>query len=167
MPRKVTKTMREARKRAAQQKAERRKYKEACDQVDFKWGSCTGRIGDSTLELHNVRAGVRVQRKVAKDRPTKSDSDSVFLDIDFGSFEESMLESEPKKPKTTTGRFSSKAFSRCNIPKTMSEEEYKAREAAAALEIERKKSCIAPAYNKGAYQYIASPEAAKDAGKKQ
>ena len=31
MPRKVTKTMREARKRAAQQKAERRKYKEACD----------------------------------------------------------------------------------------------------------------------------------------
>lgn len=165
MPRKVTKTMREARKRAAQQKAQRRKYKEACDQVDFKWGSGTGRSGDSTLELHNVRSRT-TQMVSAKDRPTEPDS--VFLDIDFSSFEESVLESNQKKPSnTTTGRFSSKAFSRCNIPKTMSEEEYKAREAAAALEIERKKSCIAPAYNKGAYQYIASEEAAKDAGKKQ
>ena len=48
----------------------------------------------------------------------------------------------------------------------MSEEEYQKREEAARQEIERKKTCIAPAYNKGAYQYIASEYKAKDAGKK-
>ena len=33
-------------------------------------------------------------------------------------------------------------------------------------EIIRKSKCLAPAYNKGALQYISSEEAAKDAGKK-
>lgn len=35
----------------------------------------------------------------------------------------------------------------------------------AKKEIERKRSCIAPAYNKGAYQYIYSEEEARDAGR--
>ena len=35
----------------------------------------------------------------------------------------------------------------------------------AVKEILRKAKCIAPAFNKGAYMYIASKEAAKDAGK--
>ena len=35
-----------------------------------------------------------------------------------------------------------------------------------AKEIERKSKCLAPAYNKGAVQYIGSEDAAKDAGKK-
>lgn len=37
---------------------------------------------------------------------------------------------------------------------SMDEEEYKIREAAAKLEIERKKKMVAPLYNKGAYQFI-------------
>lgn len=32
--------------------------------------------------------------------------------------------------------------------------------------IERKANCLAPAYNKGAYQYISDEQSAKDAGKK-
>jgi len=36
----------------------------------------------------------------------------------------------------------------------------------AAEEIIRKSKCLAPAYNKGAVQYIGSEDAAKDAGKK-
>lgn len=39
------------------------------------------------------------------------------------------------------------------------------REKAAQAEIERKKKCIAPAYNKGAYQYVGSEEQAKWVGK--
>ena len=35
-----------------------------------------------------------------------------------------------------------------------------------ATEIERKSKCLAPAYNKGAVQYIGDAEAARDAGKK-
>lgn len=35
----------------------------------------------------------------------------------------------------------------------------------AKKETEHKKSCVAPAYNKGAYQYIGSREAARDVGK--
>lgn len=35
-----------------------------------------------------------------------------------------------------------------------------------AEEIERKSKCLAPAYNKGAVQYIGDAEAARDAGKK-
>lgn len=35
----------------------------------------------------------------------------------------------------------------------------------AEKETSRKSKCIAPAYNKGAYQYIASVSDAKDAGK--
>jgi len=38
-------------------------------------------------------------------------------------------------------------------------------EKTAKIEIERKKLCVAPAYNKGAYQYIATVEQARDAGK--
>jgi hypothetical protein len=40
------------------------------------------------------------------------------------------------------------------------------RELAAQKEIERKKQCVAPAYNKGAYQYVGSEEQAKWIGKK-
>ncbi|AFQ22245.1 hypothetical protein My1_086 [Pectobacterium phage My1] len=39
------------------------------------------------------------------------------------------------------------------------------REALAQLEIERKKLCTAPAFNKGAYTYIASEEQAKSIGR--
>ena len=35
----------------------------------------------------------------------------------------------------------------------------------AKKEIERKRSCVAPAYNKGAYQYIATYEEALDIGR--
>lgn len=40
-----------------------------------------------------------------------------------------------------------------------------AREAKAQAEIERKKMCTAPAYNKGAYQYISDEEQAKMVGR--
>lgn len=43
--------------------------------------------------------------------------------------------------------------------------EMQERERLAQEEIERKKLCTAPAYNKGAYQYIASEEQAKDIGR--
>jgi len=39
-------------------------------------------------------------------------------------------------------------------------------EAAAVDEAQRRKKCIAPAYNKGAYQYMGSASDARDAGKK-
>lgn len=39
------------------------------------------------------------------------------------------------------------------------------RERLAQLEIERKKLCTAPPYNKGAYQYISSEEQAKHIGR--
>ncbi len=39
-------------------------------------------------------------------------------------------------------------------------------EAAARKEAERRKSCVAPVYNKGAYQYVGDVQAARDAGKK-
>ena len=39
------------------------------------------------------------------------------------------------------------------------------RERIAQAEIERKKGCVAPAFNKGAYQYIATEEQAKDVGR--
>lgn len=39
------------------------------------------------------------------------------------------------------------------------------RERIAQVEIERKKKCTAPAYNKGAYQYVATEEQAKDVGR--
>lgn len=39
------------------------------------------------------------------------------------------------------------------------------RELAALAEAERRKLCCAPAYNKGAYQYISSEEQAKDIGR--
>lgn len=37
---------------------------------------------------------------------------------------------------------------------------------AEAKEIVRKSKCLAPAYNKGAYQYVGSEQSAKDAGHK-
>lgn len=39
------------------------------------------------------------------------------------------------------------------------------RELVAQKEIERKKQCVAPAYNKGAYQYVGSEEQAEWVGK--
>lgn len=45
-------------------------------------------------------------------------------------------------------------------------EEMIERERLAQIEIERKKKCTAPAFNKGPYQYIASEEQAKWVGKK-
>lgn len=168
MPRKVTKTMREARKRAVQQKRERREYQASLNK-DWHWS-----LGDSDSDTCRVLHAAKkrgpklsssIQMKPTKGRPTKLDS--VFLDTDFSDLEKSVLKSESKNLNgATTGRFSTKALSRSNIPKTMSEEEYQKREEAARQEIERKKTCIAPAYNKGAYQYIASEEMAKDAGKK-
>jgi hypothetical protein len=44
-------------------------------------------------------------------------------------------------------------------------EEMLEREKAARAEAERRKKCIAPAFNKGPYQYIASTEQAKHVGK--
>lgn len=44
-------------------------------------------------------------------------------------------------------------------------EEMAQREKLAQQEIERKKLCVAPAYNKGSYQYIGSAEQAKDIGR--
>lgn len=38
-------------------------------------------------------------------------------------------------------------------------------EAKARVELERRKKCIAPAYNKGAYQYIGTKKDALDVGK--
>lgn len=35
----------------------------------------------------------------------------------------------------------------------------------ASKEVERKKQCVAPAYNKGAYMYIDSVDSAKDIGR--
>lgn len=43
--------------------------------------------------------------------------------------------------------------------------EMEERERLAQEEIERKKLCTAPAYNKGAYQYVASEDQAKDIGR--
>lgn len=45
------------------------------------------------------------------------------------------------------------------------DEEMLAREKAAQEEAERRKKCVAPAYNKGAYQYIGSEEQAKWIGR--
>lgn len=45
------------------------------------------------------------------------------------------------------------------------DEELAERERLAQEELERKKLCTAPAYNKGAYQYVANEEMAKDIGK--
>lgn len=44
-------------------------------------------------------------------------------------------------------------------------EEMLAREAAAQKEIERKKLCVAPAFNKGGYTYVYSEEQAKMVGR--
>lgn len=44
-------------------------------------------------------------------------------------------------------------------------EEMKAREQAAREEAERRKKCVAPAFNKGPYQYIFTEEQAKDVGR--
>lgn len=46
------------------------------------------------------------------------------------------------------------------------EDEMAAREAAAQEEIKRKSQCVAPAFNKGPYTYIATEEQAKWVGRK-
>jgi hypothetical protein len=54
-------------------------------------------------------------------------------------------------------------------PKSAEQKRYEGemaeRERIAQEEVQRKKKCIAPAYNKGAYQYIGSEEQAKWVGK--
>jgi hypothetical protein len=45
------------------------------------------------------------------------------------------------------------------------DEEMAERERKAQEEIERKKLCTAPAYNKGAYQYVANEDMAKSIGR--
>ena len=52
-----------------------------------------------------------------------------------------------------------------NVSAPILDEEMQERERLAQLEIERKKKCTAPLYNKGAYQYVATEEQAKDVGK--
>jgi hypothetical protein len=51
---------------------------------------------------------------------------------------------------------------------SMDPEEYRIREEAAQKEIDRKKTMVAPLYNKGSYQYIgdAPPEVIKNLGRK-
>ena len=164
MPRKVTKTMREARKRAAQQKRERREYQASLDK-DWHW-SLGDTDSDTRRVLHAAKKRSPEPGSLVQTKHRSSKPDSVFLDMDFSDLEKSVLDKPKNQIGATSGRFSTKALSRSNIPKTMSEEEYQKREEAARQEIERKKTCIAPAYNKGAYQYIASEEMAKDAGKK-
>ena len=149
MPRKVTKTMREARKRAARQKRDRQAFQASLAERDFNWaGTQTGRFMTSRPNKPTKPSSptgrkqeepVFVDISVKKERPTRPQK--ALLDIDYSKVEE-------------------------RVVSQMSAEEYAAREAAAQQEIERKKNCIAPAYSKGAYQYIGSPEMARDAGKK-
>jgi hypothetical protein len=136
MPRKMTKTKREALARAKAQKAERRKFQAQLADQDFKWGQPESRSTHSVCAI----------------KQRKGDPQKLTLDINLEGVQ--------------TGRFSGAIQHDVNLPKGMSEEEYAAREAAAQEEIEHKKTCIAPAYNKGAYQYIGSREMAEDAGKK-
>lgn len=148
MPRKVTKTMREARKRAAQQKRDRRAFQASLAENDFNWqGTQTGRITSS-----------RPNKSAEPRSPTgRKQEEPVFVDI------------QVKKDRPTAGKVVLKSdLSKIEqrVVSQMSEEEYAAREAEAQKEIERKKNCIAPAYSKGAYQYITSPEMAQCAGKK-
>ena len=51
------------------------------------------------------------------------------------------------------------------VSREVLDEEMAERERLAQLEIERKKLCTAPAYNKGGYQYISSEEQAKHIGR--
>ena len=64
---------------------------------------------------------------------------------------------------------SSKFMSRIEDDKSAESVEYteemQAREAAARKEAERRKKCVAPAFNKGPYQYIFTEEQAKDVGR--
>lgn len=51
------------------------------------------------------------------------------------------------------------------VSREILDEEMAERERIALREIERKKLCTAPAYNKGGYQYISSEEQAKHIGR--
>lgn len=63
-------------------------------------------------------------------------------------------------------KFGKPEFKKIEFEQTHYEDpEMEERERLAQEEIERKKLCTAPAYNKGAYQYIASEEQAKDIGR--
>lgn len=64
-------------------------------------------------------------------------------------------------PSVTSKRFSDGDVS--NTPKMSPE--MQERERIAQQEIARKRKCTAPAYNKGAYQYVATTDQAKDVGR--
>ena len=131
--------MREARKRAIAQKKERRAYQAQLAAKDFKWGGS----GPSEAELRNSKTV-----KVSKERTETSDT--IDLEIDF-----------------EVGNVAARKLGiRGNIRTNMSEEEYQAREEAAQQEIDRKRGQVAPAFNKGAYQYITSRDQVKDVYKK-
>lgn len=161
MPRKVTKTMRKMRKIAMQKSRARTLFRQEKAAQEFHWGVD-----------HFAGGETEVIVRVAKERP-KTDSVSITLDFsnDFSKLEERVA-SNVNLSGTSTGRFTTPMESDANIPKgtvtgrILTDAEYAEREALAQQEILRKKSCVAPAYNKGAYQYIASEEQAKDAGKK-
>lgn len=148
MPRKVTKTMREARKRAARQKRDRRAYQAQLADRDFNWGGTETRCFSGTVENKSSKPSSLTGRK---------QEEPVFIDIQ-------VKKERPVKSVQTVSLDFEKIEQR--VVSQMSEEEYAAREAAAQAEIERKKNCIAPAYSKGAYQYIGSEEMARYAGKK-
>lgn len=85
---------------------------------------------------------------------------------------------EKSKPKVLkfraegTERFKSKidehmaTHDPVNVKPVRYEDEMAAREAAAQEEIKRKSQCVAPAFNKGPYTYIATEEQAKWVGRK-
>lgn len=149
MPRKVTKTIREARKRAAELKRKRNAYRAKCSETDYQWGA-----GGAENNIHTNRRSTQPEMATVTVTKERKSPENLVLDLNS-------IEQRVNIAGTQTGRFKGKVQS-----DLMTEEEYAAREAAAQEEIERKKNCIAPAYNKGAYQYIASEEQAKDAGKK-
>lgn len=156
MPRKVTKTMRKMRKIAMQKSRARSLFRQEKADQDYHW--CVDHFGGET--------DVKVMR-VAKERPTTPET----ITIDFSELEERAIDNLVTTC-TRTGRFTASIESNPNKPKgtvtgrILTDEEYTMREALAQQEILRKKSCVAPAYNKGAYQYISSEEQARDAGKK-
>lgn len=149
MPRRVTKTMKAARALASKQKRERSSFQASIGQQDFNWtGDQTGRMSCSR------------PNKSAKPRsPTgRKQEEPVFIDI--GVRKDHPSSSERTDLCSDLSKIEKRVISQ------MSEEEYAAREEHAQQEIDRKKTCIAPAYSKGAYQYITSVDMARDAGKK-
>lgn len=150
MPRKVTKTMREARKRAAKQKRARNTYQAALADRDFNWGGTkSGRFTSSRPNKSNEPSS-----------PTLRNADESVFIPDLNAPKHKASSNAQATVTLDLNKLEERVISQ------MTEEEYAEREALAQKEIERKKNCIAPAYSKGAYQYIGSAEMAKDAGKK-